>query len=61
MEEEKGNIKMLTVEEVQKILKIGRNKIYEIFSRADFPGILLGRKYVVEERAFYNWLQTRRT
>ena len=51
---------MLTVKDVQKILKIGRNRAYDIFKRSDFPAILIGRKYVVEQNAFYFWLQKRR-
>lgn len=50
----------LTVQDVQKILKIGRNKAYEIFARADFPGVTIGKKFVVEEQAFKNWLQKKR-
>ena len=53
-------IKTLTVEDVKDILKIGRNRAYDIFAREDFPAILLGRKYVVEENALKNWLQKRR-
>lgn len=60
MEETATNVVILTVQDVKKLLKIGRNKTYEIFAREDFPAILLGRKYVVEQEAFKNWLQKRR-
>lgn len=52
-------IKTFTVDNVMQILKIGRNRAYDIFKRKDFPAILIGRKYVIEQNAFYNWLQTR--
>lgn len=58
--ENKQEIKIFTVEDVMKILKIGRNRAYDIFKRNDFPAILIGRKYVIEQNAFYIWLQNRR-
>lgn len=54
------DIKMLTVEEVKDILKIGKNRTYDIFAREDFPSIAIGRKLVVEEGAFKRWLQEKR-
>lgn len=60
MEETEDRTIILTVQEVQDILKIGRNKVYEVFARQDFPAICLGRRYVVEQKAFNNWLQSRR-
>jgi len=60
MEETETYSVMLTVKEVQEILKIGRNKVYEVFARQDFPAICLGRRYVVEQKAFNTWLQSRR-
>ena len=59
MKETKASTKMLTVKDVQEILKIGRNRAYDIFAKEDFPGILIGKKYVIEETAFANWLQQR--
>ena len=53
-------IKMLTVEEVKDVLKIGRNRTYDIFAREDFPSITIGKKFVVEEEAFKKWLQEKR-
>lgn len=54
-------VNLLTVEDVRARLKIGRNKAYDIFARDDFPAILIGRKYVIEETALKKWLQERRT
>lgn len=58
--EESQEIKTFTVEDIMQILKIGRNRAYDIFKREDFPAILIGRKYVIEQNAFYMWLQNRR-
>ena len=58
--ENNEEIKIFTVEDVMKILKIGRNRAYDIFKRDDFPAILIGRKYVIEQNAFYIWLQSSR-
>lgn len=59
MIENEENPVMLTVQEVQAILKIGRNKVYEVFARADFPAICLGRRYVVDSEAFEQWCKQR--
>ena len=56
-----SNINILTVKDVQETLKIGRNRAYDIFARADFPAIRIGKKFVVEEQAFRKWLQEKRT
>lgn len=53
--------KNLTVKEVQADLQIGRNKVYEIFARADFPAIRLGRKFTVDSEAYQKWKKERRT
>lgn len=58
--ENNQEIKTFTVEDVKNILKIGKNRAYDIFRREDFPAILIGRKYVIEQNAFYTWLQSRR-
>lgn len=57
---ENQEIQVFTVQDVMKILHIGRNRVYDIFKRDDFPAILIGRKYVIEQNAFYIWLQNRR-
>lgn len=59
MKETKANTRMLMVKDIQEILKIGRNRAYDIFAREDFPAILIGKKYVVEETAFCSWLKQR--
>lgn len=54
------SIKMLTVDEVKEVLKLGKDKVYAIFRRDDFPAIRIGKRFVVEEGALKKWLQERR-
>ena len=60
MEETHGLTQILTVEDVQKNLHIGRNKVYEVFARDDFPALRLGRKFGVDRIAFEQWKKSRR-
>ncbi len=60
MEETQGLTQILTVEDVQKNLHIGRNKVYEVFARDDFPALRLGRKFGVDRIAFEEWKKARR-
>ena len=60
MEETQGLTQILTVEDVQKNLHIGRNKVYEVFARDDFPALRLGRKFSVDRIAFEQWKKSRR-
>ena len=60
MEETQGLTQILTVEDVQKNLHIGRNKVYEVFARDDFPALRLGRKFGVDRIAFGQWKKSRR-
>ena len=47
----------LTVQDVQKILRIGRDLSYEIVSRPDFPKIKVGRCYRIPADKFEKWLR----
>ena len=60
MEETQGLTQILTVEDVQKNLHIGRNKVYEEFARDDSPALRLGRKFGVDRIAFEQWKKSRR-
>lgn len=60
MEETQELTQILTVEDVQKNLHIGRNKVYEVFARPDFPALKLGRKMGVDREAFEEWKKSRR-
>lgn len=46
----------LSVAEVQKALGIGRNSVYDLVNRADFPKIRMGRKIIIPRDAFLRWL-----
>lgn len=52
---------ILTVEDVKKNLHVGRNKVYQIFARKDFPALRLGRKFGVDKEAFEEWKKKSRT
>ena len=47
----------LSVAEVQQALGVGRNTVYELVSRNDFPKIRVGRKIIVPRDAFAKWLE----
>lgn len=50
--------RLLTPPEAKKILRVGLNRTYEIFARADFPAIHLGEKRLfVRESALLVWLE----
>lgn len=58
MNEELRMKAMLTVEEVQKVLRLGRNKAYDFLKSADcpVPTIRLGHQIRVPSRQFFEWL-----
>ncbi len=51
-----NNTNILTVEDVAKIMKIGRNKAYEIFNIKGFPAFKVGRLLMVTEPDFKEWI-----
>ena len=52
--------KMLRIKDVAEILGVNGDKAGKLWDREDFPGIYWGHKQV-EQTAFYNWLQEKRT
>ena len=48
---------MLTTKEVQKILKIGRDRSYALMRSKGFPSIKIGARYYVTEEALNEWLR----
>lgn len=46
----------LTVEEVARVLGIGRIQAYNLTHRADFPAIRIGKRIVVPRDALMRWL-----
>lgn len=47
---------LLTPKEAKVVLRVGTNRIYEIFKRDDFPSIVIGRKYFVRRDALEQWI-----
>lgn len=54
--------KMLNAEDIQNILGISRSGSYQLMHREGFPTIFIGKRMVVPEDKFKEWLdeQTRR-
>ena len=52
-----NNIKMevYTVEDIQKILKIGRRQAYEFVNSGKFPVKKLARKFLIPKKTFNEW------
>lgn len=58
MNEELRGKSVLTVEEVQKVLRLGRNKSYEFLNSKDCPVpiIRVGHQIRVPAKQFFAWL-----
>lgn len=48
---------ILTVKEVQQILKIGTNSAYNLIHSKSFPVIKIGQTYRIPAESFYAWLE----
>ena len=55
---EQGNISVFKVEDVAKMLQVGRSKAYELFRSNDFPSFYLGRQLRVTKADFLEWLNS---
>lgn len=49
---------LLTVEEVAKILRIGKVKAYEFVRTPGFPTIKIGRAVRIPTKLFFSWLHS---
>lgn len=49
--------KMLTVKEIQEMMKLSRAKTYELVNEPGFPKIRIGRCIRVPETAFKHYLE----
>ena len=47
---------VLTVKEVSKILKLGRDQTYALMSNPTFPSYRIGKKIFVTQEALTEWL-----
>lgn len=52
--------KMLTVKDVAKYLYMGENKTNEIFNRADFPSVNIGKTRKIQKIAYILWKMKKR-
>lgn len=48
---------ILTVKEVQEILKIGTNTAYNLIHSKAFPVVRIGQCYRIPAASFYEWLE----
>lgn len=47
----------LTVSDVSKALRIGRNNAYELCHSDSFPSVKIGNRIIVPKPAFIEWLK----
>jgi len=52
-----NQLEFLTIEEMQKLLKISRSKSYALIREAGFPKIKIGRIIRIEKNELFSWLQ----
>jgi excisionase family DNA binding protein len=48
---------MLTPEDIQEYLRIGRTKTYELLKAKPFPVLEIGRSLRIPKEAFINWVK----
>ena len=48
---------ILTVKEIQGLLRIGRDKAYRLMKSSDFPSVKIGRTYFITAENFEIWLK----
>ncbi len=51
------SLEFLTVEEVQQILKIGKNQAYKLTKRGDFPSLKVGKQHRIPKDEFRKWCE----
>ncbi|MFS0776100.1 helix-turn-helix domain-containing protein [Neobacillus sp. 3P2-tot-E-2] len=52
---------MLDVKDIMKLTGIGRDKAYVLMRSGEFPVKMIGRKILVHEEIFQNWLKGEKT
>ena len=45
------------LKDLQKVLGIGRDTAYALMRNGSFPAIKIGNRYIVEAKAFEQWLR----
>lgn len=48
---------MLTVKDLQRVLRIGRDRAYALMRSKAFPSIKIGARYYVTQEALNEWLR----
>ena len=48
-----------TTDEVMRLLRVGRTKLYEMVSRNEIPVRRAGRKLLFPRQSLHDWLETR--
>ncbi|MBT2736186.1 helix-turn-helix domain-containing protein [Bacillus sp. ISL-7] len=48
---------ILDVKGVMELIGIGRNGAYELMKSGEFHVVMVGKKYMVHEEVFHNWLK----
>lgn len=51
-----NDIILYTVDDIQRIFKIGRSKAYQLLSSSGFPSIRLNKKLLVEKGKLSDWI-----
>ena len=49
---------MLTVSDIMKHLKIGKNKAYKLIQVGSFPKIQIGNTYRIPKKEYEQWIKT---
>ena len=49
---------VLEVEEVQEMLRLGRNAIYKLLKQGDIKSLRVGKKYIIPKTSVINFLST---
>lgn len=51
----------LTVKEVASILRVGKNKAYDMVKMKDFPSIIYGSRIIIPRDEFFRWIHEKAT
>lgn len=51
-----NNVQVITPSECMILLKIGRNKMYDLLKQKDFPAFKIGSKYLINANKLEEWM-----
>lgn len=51
------DMEFLTVEDIQRILRVGKNRAYQLCKRGDFPVVKLNSQYRIPKAEFEKWCE----